>query len=305
MSLYKKYRPSTFEEMIGNESEIESLKELLSQEKIPQVFLFTGPSGTGKTTLARIVANYLGATSFDVHEINSANNRGIDTAREIIENMKYALPGKQIKVYLIDECHSTSKDFQNAMLKPLEDTPKNVYFFLCTTDPSKLIKAFKTRCTDINLSSLDSDLIYRLVKKIAKQENMDIPKNILESLSENCEGSPRKALVLLEKLIGLKDEKSMKEIISLGEETEVQVIELCRILLKTNNWNQIKEILKSISEKDPEKIRYAVLGYMNSVLLSKDFWKAALIIECFSDPFYTSGKAGLTLACYQATHNTD
>ena len=299
MSLYKKYRPSNFDDVIGNESQIESLKKTLSKGNPPQTYLFTGPSGCGKTTLARICARELGATDFSIREINSADNRGIDTARDIIEGLKYSLPGQRCRVFIIDELHMTTSVWQNAMLKPLEDTPKDTYFFLCTTDPGKLIKAIKTRCTEVKVNSLDSEDIYRLIKRISKKEELDVSKDILEEISENCDGSPRKAIVLLEKIAGLDNEKKMKEIISMGEETEAEVIELCRALLN-GNWKEISGIIRELKETDQEKIRYAVLGYMNAVLLKSGKGQAGMVIENFSEPFYNMGKAGVTLAAFQS-----
>jgi hypothetical protein len=106
-------------------------------------------------------------------------------------------------------------------------------------------------------------------------------------------------LVLLEKVSGITDEKVMQEIISMGEEAEKEVIDLCRALIGKKDWDAIKAILKGLKDTEPEKVRYAVLGYMNAVLLASGNRKAAEAIECFSDPFYNTGKAGLTLACYQ------
>jgi len=297
-SLYVRYRPQTFDDMIGNEAEIQSLEKSLSKKDRPHTYLLTGPSGCGKTTLARIAAKKLGADELSVSEINSADNRGIDTAREIIQQMTYTPLNGNIRVFIIDELHQTSKDWQNAMLKPLEDTPEHVYFFLCTTDPKKIISTIKNRCTQIKVQSQDSTELYRLLRRTAKIENLEVSKAILEEISDNCQGSPRAALVLLEKVSAVEDEKMMKEIISMGEEAEKETIDLCRALLGTN-WKSVAEILTKLKDLDPEKVRYAVMGYMNSVVLRSGQAKAAVAIECFSEPFYSSGKAGLTLACFQ------
>lgn len=301
LNLYRKYRPQEFEDMIGNESEIKTFKKILEKKDgRPHSFLLVGPSGCGKTTLARIASKKLGADELSIMEINSADNRGIDTARDIIQRLQYVPPGSGVMVFIIDELHQTSKDWQNAMLKPLEDTPKHVYFFLCTTDPSKLIPTLKNRCTQIKVTLQEENVLYKFLRRIVIKENLEISKEIIQEISENCSGSPRLALVLLEKILGLSDEKEMREVISIGEEAEKETIELCRALLSGKDWNNIKDILNQLKGKDIENIRYAVLGYMNAVLLKSGNRKAALIIECFSEPFYNNGKAGLSLACYQS-----
>lgn len=300
MSLYRKYRPQTFDEMIGNESEIDAFRKILEKENRPHTYLFTGPSGCGKTTLARIAASKLGADELSISEINSADNRGIDTAREIIQQMRYVPAGSGLRIYIIDELHMTSKDWQNAMLKPLEDTPDHVYFFLCTTNPEKLAAAFKNRCTQVAVVAQDNEALYRYMRRIAKKEGLEVPKDIIRDIAENCDGSPRRALVLLEKVSEVDDERAMKDIITIGPEAEKETIELCRALIGKYNWKQVAEILTGLKKEDPEKVRRAVMGYMNSVLLKKANNQAAMTLECFSEPLYNTGFPGLTLACYQS-----
>jgi DNA polymerase-3 subunit gamma/tau len=288
-----------FEEMYGNEAEIESFKKTLEKENPPHTYLLIGPSGCGKTTLARIAARKLGADALSLTEINSADNRGIDTAREIITQLHYLPPGSGARVFIIDELHQTSKDWQNAMLKPLEDTPDHIYFFLCTTDPGKLIKAIRTRSTEIHVTPLNPDDLYRIILRVAKKESIELSKDILRDIAENADGSPRAALVLLEKVSEMDTEAQMKRVIRLGAEMEEETLSLCRALLKENSWKGISSILQNLTETDNEKVRYAVLGYMNSVLLKSGKHRAAVVMEIFADPFYNTGKAGLTLACYQ------
>lgn len=298
MNLYLKYRPKTFDEMIGNRETIESLEKLMLKEDRPHSYLFTGESGTGKTTAARICANMLGVKTTSIVEINSSNNRGIDTARSIIEQMNiYPIDGNNW-VFILDEIHQTTSAMQNALLKPLEDYSNIAYFFLCTTDPQKLIKPLKNRCTEFNFSLLDEKYMRKLLKRINREENANVENDIINEIVKYSEGSPRKALVLFEKIIGMEKENAIKIISEGMNEEEGKVIELCRSLLN-GDWNDIKQILKNIEVKDAEKIRYAVLGYMNSVLLNNANHKAGLALEFFSEPFYNSGMPGVTLACYQ------
>ncbi len=216
--------------------------------------------------------------------------------------MKYLPVSAGVRVFIIDELHQTSKDWQNAMLKPLEDTPDHIYFFLCTTDSQKLISALKNRCTQIKVVKQDDELIYRFLKRIAIKEEIEVSKEIIEHISVNCNGSPRLALVLLEKISQLDDEEEMKKIVSIGDEEGEDVLQLCRLLLRSQGWSNVQKILKSIKDNnvDIEKVRYVVLGYMTTVLLNSDDRRAAVIIECFSEPFYNNRFAGLVLACYQS-----
>lgn len=300
MALYHKHRPQDFDEMAGNEATIASVKALIEKPDHPHAFLMQGPSGTGKTTIARLIAQkYLGADKWSLRELNTADNRGIDSARDIIETLQYASSGPL--VFIIDEVHQTTKEWQNAMLKPLEDYPKHVYFFLCTTDPQKLIPAIKTRLTKVELSALRPAETYRLLRKIAKKEGWDhIPKEVLEEIADVSQGSPREALGLLEKVSGLTDAEEMSKAVGFGEEAGTESIELARQLLSGKGWAPVADVLSRLkTSEEPESVRRAVLGYMNAVLLKKDNARAALCMECFAAPFYDSGFPGLTLACYQ------
>lgn len=302
MNLYRKHRPTKFDEMIGNKETLEGLEKLFSKSDHPHVFLFTGAAGCGKTTAARIVANeILKADKLSITEINSANNRGIETARQTILDMNVAPFYGDYRVWIIDEVHKTTNDWQNAMLKPLEDTPDWVYFFLCTTNEEKLLSALKTRCSHFKFESLKARYISRLIKKVARAEEIDLDPDVEEEIAECSGGSPRKALVLLEKAVGLDPDKAIRLISSgVTDEEDEAAYGLCKALIdKNTTWASVVAVLKKL-EEDPEKVRYAVMGYMNSVLLKgKQNERAAAALEFFSEPFYNSGKPGLTLACYQ------
>lgn len=299
MILYQKYRPETLDDFFGSDKTIYSLRTLLEKdiEEFPHSIMFTGPSGCGKTTLARIVADSLNCSKNDFQELNSADFRGIDTVRDIIRKMRYRPTSGPCRVWLIDECHKLSPDAQEAILKPLEDTPEHIYFILATTEPEKLKKTMVNRCTQFPVEELSSRLIIKLLNTVLKKEKKEIPDEVKKQIAKDSLGSPRMALVILDKIIDLNEEDMLNAAKQSAEE-ENEVIDLCRALMKEERWEKISKILKGIST-EPESVRRMVLGYCNTTLLnSSQNDKAADIIAEFSDNFFYSGNAGLTLACY-------
>lgn len=299
--LYKKYRPKSFKTVVGQSNVLKSLEKMIEQKKVPHTLLFSGASGCGKTTLARIVAKELGCGKHDLEELNCADFRGIDVVRDIRKSMPQAPLSGSCRVWIIDESHKLSSDAQNAFLKILEDTPDHVYFMLATTDPQKLIDTIRTRCTEITVKPLNDTEITKLVKAICKKEGVEtVTENVLDIIAKNSEGSARKALVLLHQVIGLATEDEMVE--SIESATVAKKSEhLAKALLNTRSrWQDIAKILKDGDLDDPEKIRWMVLGYAKSVMLNggKASARAFIIIDMFKDPFYDSKVAGLVHACY-------
>lgn len=297
MPLHIDYRPASFDEIIGNQNTIDSLVSVLARDDKPHSILLQGPSGCGKTTLARIIASELKCHDQDLIEINMGNNRGIDTAREIIQTIAYKPVAGPVRVILLDEVGAAVKTFQEALLKPLEDTSDHVYFILATTDPEKLLKTVRNRCSTFDVNKLSDDEIEQLVNWVLTEEELKIAPDAKEMLIESSDGCPRQALVILDQIIDLPLDKQ-KETVREAAIGDKQVIDLCRALVKKERWNNIAEILKGL-KTEPEKVRYAILGYMNTVLLGGDP-NAAVIISIFKDPFFYSGKAGLALACWEA-----
>lgn len=299
--LYKKYRPKNFNEVVGQDSAIRTLVDMGKTGRIPHAILFTGPSGTGKTTLARILKEKLKCSDGDFIEMNSASDaRGIDTIRMIQRQMSSAALGGKCRIWLLDECHQFSTDAQEGFLKILEDQPPHVYFFLATTNPTKLKKTIITRCTEIRCGELsDGDLI-KLVSTVSEKEGKPIDEEVAKKIASVSEGSARKALVLLHSLIGLdgKDEQlSVLESASVQEEA----IQIARKLLsEKTTWAEMRELLQNVKEakQNAEGIRHLVLAYCNTVLLKSGNSRAAAIAEEFRDPWYNCQEVGLTLSCY-------
>lgn len=300
MELYKKYRPSTLDRVVGNEGTVAALRNMIERKTLPHCVLFHGPSGCGKTTLARIAKDALGCHDLDCRELNSASFRGIDTVREIQRTMPLAPAAGPVRVWIIDEAHKLSNDAQNAALKMLEDTPGHVYFFICTTDPNNLIKAILTRCCEMPVVSLRDQEVESLIGRVCKKEGIPLSERVRDSLVMGSQGSARTALVLLDKIAAL-DESEQEAAIEAKLAEENGAIELCRALIQKAPWKKIAKLLQNLTA-DPEEVRWSVLGYARTVLLREGSYQAYLVIDAFSRNFYDSKAAGLALACYEAAN---
>jgi len=302
MPLHIDYRPNDFKFFVGNEGTVKSIQTLLARENkdYPHAWLFQGPSGTGKTTLARIVAKRLGCDidTLDFTELDIAQLTGIDTAREIQSSMAYRPShGSSVRVFLLDEVHMASRNFQNGLLQALEDTPQHVFFLLCTTEPKKLIPTVRNRCTAFSTALLPTDETIKLLDEVIAGEGLDqFDIETLEAIAEASQGSPRDALTILDKVLDLEPDERIAALDKSLEQK--QTIDLCRALLKEEAWGTIAAILKDITD-EPEKVRQAVNGYMSAVLLgNKQISPRAInIMMCFDTPNFNDGKPGLVRSC--------
>ncbi len=307
MSLYNKYRPQKFNEVVGNGNIISYLEEVVNNEERPHVYLFHGPTGCGKTTLARILAKEIGCKGLNLIEVNSANFRGIDSVREMIKSSKYHGIEGGDRVWIMDEIHKMTTDAQNALLKLLEDTPPHCYYILCTTEPDKLLKTVRGRTIELQVNPLTdrqmAGLLHRIVKaeKGKKAENK-LKKVVYHQIIQDSFGLPRNAIQVLEKVLSVGEEQQLK----MAEQSATQFntsIELCRALLDNSGWKKVRGILSGLKDQDAEGIRRHVLSYAQSVLLGSENNKAAHIIEEFWEPLFNIGFPGLVYACYSVIKN--
>lgn len=311
MSLYREYRPNTLDEVLGNRELVSGIRAHFAQEprKVSHCHIISGPSGCGKTTIARIVATeLLHASPLAIHEVNFAENRGVDTAREIIDQMKgLPLQGDSV-VYILDEAHGMTPDAKRAFLKPTEETPAHVYFFFCTTNLDMFIKgdegkAINTRSTKWKVEPLNARQLAQLVAGVAEEEKFDLDDELLTAIVEAAAGSPRDALVALEQVMPLAgDTKAQLKMLEGGVVTDADTREFCQALAKGESWKTLQGMLSSMKGRvDAESVRRGVLGYMSTILLKKADEHIANVMDQFSINTYDTGFPGLVLAAWHST----
>ena len=225
-ALYRKYRPQTFSEVVGQQSIIRTLENALKENKIAHAYLFCGPRGTGKTSLARLFAKALeceeglghqcnkcqncieitNGTHPDVVEVDAASNSGVDSVRQIIEQVSYAPLHGRYKVYIIDEVHSMSSTAFNALLKTLEEPPSNVIFILATTEPNKVLPTILSRVQRFDFSKVSIDDLVSLMERILKNEKITYEEGALRVIARLSDGGVRDALSLLDEAISYSQE---------------------------------------------------------------------------------------------------
>ena len=232
-ALYRTYRPMTFDEVAGQKHIIRTLRNALSENKIAHAYLFCGPRGTGKTTMARIFAKALNCDQGfscqcnecencraiiegrhpDVVEIDAASNRGIDDIRDLVSRVKYSPILGNYKVYIIDEVHMMTNEAFNALLKTLEEPPANTVFILATTEPYKLMPTILSRVQRYDFTKVSDGDIYNHLFEVLQKENVEIDEDALSSLVTLSDGGVRDALSMLDQTIAYSGKKiTLKEI---------------------------------------------------------------------------------------------
>ena len=295
---HTKYRPTKFEDVVGQEHVVNSLRQVMG-DKRAHTFLFTGPSGVGKTTLARILATTMAqrkTTQASIEEIDGATNSGIDAMRDVVRRSNYrALGALPVKTIIVDECHKLSSGAWSVLLKATEEPPAHVYWAFCTTEPDKVPKTVKTRCLHYNLRPVSEEAILDLLATVIEAENLNVKDEVVLTVAENAAGSPRQALVYLEMCLHAGSAGQARLLMGSGFNSK-ETIDLCRWLVsgRTANWPEAVKYLKALEGNDAESIRITVANYLTVVLMNtKDNGKAVAllrILEPFLSPFVTSDK---------------
>jgi DNA polymerase-3 subunit gamma/tau len=211
MALYRTYRPSTFAEVRGQESIVSVLQAAVKGEKIAHSYLFAGGRGTGKTSMARILARAVGTSEDDIYEMDAASNRGIDEIRELRDGVATLPFNSKYKFYIIDEAHALTRDAWGALLKTLEEPPSHVVFVLATTELDRVPDTIVSRCQTFNFKKPSHETLKKLVLDVAKKEGASLTPAGAELIALMGEGSFRDTLGILQKVLTVSEDEKLSE----------------------------------------------------------------------------------------------
>jgi DNA polymerase-3 subunit gamma/tau len=287
----RKYRPQRFEDVVGQEHVTQTLANAIGQKRIAHAYLFVGPRGTGKTTIARIFAKCLNCTdgprtdfpqddpkakeiadgrSMDVMEIDGASNRGIDEVRALRETAQYVPASSRFKIYIIDEVHMLTKEAFNALLKTLEEPPAHVKFMFATTEPEKLLPTILSRCQRFDLRRIPAALIVKHLKLIAKMEEVKIDPAALHAIARGADGGMRDAESTLDQLISFCGrEITEPDVLSMfGLASQSQILALAGAVLSGETEKALRELNELARQgKDLGRLVSELLGHFRNLLI--------------------------------------
>jgi DNA polymerase-3 subunit gamma/tau len=269
---YQKYRPTIFKDVLGQSEVIKSLENSVKNKKIAHAYLFTGGRGSGKTSTARIFANEIGTSAHDIYEIDAASNRGIDQIRELRTIVEILPVESDYKVFIIDEVHMLTKEAFNALLKTLEEPPKHVIFILATTERNKILDTIISRCQILEFKKANLETLSLLIKKVAKEEKIEIDKDSINYIAKLGYGSFRDTLSQFQKMSAVIGTKINFEEISNFFSLSEQDLVMDFIDAISNNSQDIFKVYLKVLEKeiDIENFSSEVLERIRIILLVKN-----------------------------------
>ncbi|NTV41444.1 MAG: DNA polymerase III subunit gamma/tau [Candidatus Moranbacteria bacterium] len=291
LSLYRKYRPQTFSDVIGQKHIVQTLSNSIINDRVAHAYLFTGPRGTGKTTLARIFAravncknpkdgnpclecnickNITQGRSLDIFEIDAASNTGVDNIRELRENVKFPPSHAKFKVYIIDEVHMLSTGAFNALLKTLEEPPAHVIFILATTEIHKVPETIISRCQRYDFTRLSLEHIIEKLSAIAESEKISIDKDAIEMIAVASEGGMRDAESLFAQVIAFEDKNiTSAKVQDLLGTTKRQSLEALAKNIFDKNATEAIALINQLSQDgyDLDVFNKSFLNYLRQIML--------------------------------------
>lgn len=294
LPLYRKYRPQKLEDIVGQTHIKTALTNAINLNKISHAYLFTGPRGTGKTSTARILAKSLNCINgptvtpcekcescisitntvpIDVIEIDAASNRSVEDAHNILEKVQYAPVNGKYKIYIIDEVHMLTTQAFNALLKTLEEPPKNVIFILATTESHKVLDTIKSRCQRFDFKRITTNDIIEHLKKISNKENISITDGALATIAKSSAGGMRDSLALLDQVstIGTSKEITEDDINNLlGRLSFDTLKELAEYITHSDSASAIQVLEKIYNDgNEPIQILTNLMMFFKNLLITK------------------------------------
>lgn len=296
--LHLAYRPTQLGDVIGQDHAVHALEHLLSSPgTAPHSYLFVGPSGVGKTSLARIVMQSM---KCELTEIDAASNSGIDAMRETIAQLQYPGLTHRNRGLIIDEAHGLSKQAWDSLLKVIEEPPSHLYIALCTTLPGKVPETVASRCQTFTLRVLRESSLQQLLENVADRERLPCDDYVLQAIGQAAQGSARRALVLLANVSHCATLREAQPLLdNVAEEGAPEIIDLARLLVSGRlQWVEVVSTLRN-TDTPAESIRIMLVAYITAVILKSDRRDSRLLhrLEHLSTPFNPTDKmAPLLLA---------
>ena len=300
--LYRKYRPQTFHDLIGQENIVHALSNAIELNRIAHAYLLCGPRGTGKTSSARILAKSLNCKEgptltpcgkcpacldimnsipVDVIEIDAASNRSVEDTQAILEKIQYVPVNGRYKIYVIDEVHMLSNHAFNALLKTLEEPPENVIFILATTEPHKVLDTIISRCQRFDFRRITTDDIVKRLQYISEQENINISKEALYSIAKNSQGGMRDALALLDQIsvLGINKQIETADVNEiLGKISYDVLYEITEYIIASDSAKSVPLIDRIYSKgNEPVQIVSNLIQYFRDLMILKNCTDKELI----------------------------
>lgn len=321
LALYRKYRPRTFDEVIGQDHIITTLKNQIKLDKISHAYLFTGSRGTGKTTTAKIFAKAINCTNssdgspclecetckaldktnIDVLEIDAASNNGVDEIRDLREKVKYPPVVGKYKVYIIDEVHMLSTSAFNALLKTLEEPPAHTVFILATTEVHKLPATILSRCIRFDFKLVSVEDLSAILRKILKEEGVTFDEQAISVIARAGEGSVRDTLSIADRCVSYSGNNLtyQKVVEVLGISEKETLIALSDLILKKDVGSALVELDKVLSSgKSPLVFASNLISYFRDLLLIYSIGDKAREIVVVKDDIYEKMKGQATTENY-------